>query len=63
MEEGRRDGAEHPGGSCTLGGEHTPEGVDFRTAGDLNGDDQLFEGRSEEATGSDGGRLLIILFQ
>ena len=45
MEEGGCDGAERPGGSCTLGGEHTPEGVDFRTAGDLEGEgsDQIIE--------------------
>ena len=54
MEEGRRDGVERTGGSCTLGGKHSPEGIDFRTAGDLEGEDsdQITEelsGNEEEA--------------
>ena len=56
MEESRRAGAECPGGSCTSGSERPPEGVDFRTAGDLEGEDS--DQIIEELSGNEGEAVL-----
>jgi len=56
MEEGGGTGAERPGGPCASGCKHPPEGVDFRTAGDLEGEDS--DQIIEELSGNEGEAVL-----